>query len=69
MDEHRLRTGRNETLLTETLFCDTDLEKKGFVTLLNHWQHFPHSISFNTILSHSNRYFKIVDLNDNTKKR
>ena len=27
-DEHRLRTGRNETLLTETLFCDTDLEKK-----------------------------------------
>ena len=26
--ETSLRTGRNETLLTETLFCDTDLEKK-----------------------------------------
>ena len=36
MDELRLRTGRNETLLTEILFCDTDLEKKGFITLLNH---------------------------------
>ena len=29
MDEHRLRTGRNGKHLTETLFCDTDLEKKN----------------------------------------
>ena len=49
-DEHRLRTGRNETLLTESRFCDTDLEKKSFAASV--WpQHLSRYIFFNTTVS------------------